>query len=236
MSIAFEITQDILPQKNMDIDKANLLAGRPLLRFYSWKPAGISLGISEKAEDLLDTAACNDQGIEVVSRLTGGASVLHRDDFTYSIVLPREMWPDRSLHAIYDTISLALQKGLQYLGVEVERAEAGPWKMPETHVCFQGPSKNEILVAGRKIVGSAQCHKRKAIVQHGSLMIKNHTAQLCKLLKIHDEQLIEEVVSKTISLHEVLGDATPSFESIAQAMHHSFAEVFATKGLCLDCF
>lgn len=231
--VEFEITKGLTAQQNMDLDRSNLLAGRALLRFYSWQPAGLSLGVSEQADEIVDFEACERQGVEVVKRLTGGAAVLHRDDFTYSIVLPRDIWPQRSLHALYDTISRALQDGLQSLGIEVQRAAAGPWKMPDTHVCFQGPSKNEILVEGRKIVGSAQCHKRRAILQHGSLMIKNHTAELCSLLKINDPCAVDAIVAKTIALDEVAVGAGHDFDAIATAMQQSFRAILAEYDLDL---
>ncbi len=226
-SINFEITKNLSPQENMDLDKQNLLEGKSILRFYSWKPAGLSLGISEEADKIVDFDKCKLNNVEIVKRLTGGAAVLHRDDFTYSIILPKEIWPKQSLHAIYDIISLALQDGLQRLGVDVQRADAKAWKMPESHVCFQGPSKNEILVNGRKIVGSAQAHKRKAILQHGSLMIKNHTAELCKLLKIHNQDNINHIVSKTIALADIPVTKNVTFDTVADAMLASFKYKFS---------
>ncbi len=77
---------------NMAIDEAIMLAHRggevpPTLRFYGWNPAAVSLGYFQKAEAAIDLGKCEQLGINVVRRLTGGRSVLHETELTYSIAV-----------------------------------------------------------------------------------------------------------------------------------------------------
>ena len=59
----------------------------PTLRFYRWSPPALSIGRFQPLEDI-DVEACDARGIEVTRRPTGGKSILHLDDFTYSVVFP----------------------------------------------------------------------------------------------------------------------------------------------------
>ncbi|WP_427854470.1 lipoate--protein ligase family protein, partial [Desulfosporosinus metallidurans] len=57
----------------------------PPFRFYSWSPSAISLGSSQKLEEI-DRVACRANGVDVVKRITGGRAVFHDDELTYSLV------------------------------------------------------------------------------------------------------------------------------------------------------
>lgn len=79
---------------NMAIDEAILLSHLrgevpPTLRVFRWSQPAISLGRFQRAEREIQTAACEEAGIELVRRPTGGRAVYHRDEFTYSFVSSR---------------------------------------------------------------------------------------------------------------------------------------------------
>ena len=48
--------------------------------------------------------------------------------------------------------------------------------------CFSAPSKNELLVEGRKICGSAQVRRRGGFLQHGSLLLTFDPGKTASLL------------------------------------------------------
>ena len=62
----------------------------PVLRFYGWKPAGISVGYFQKTSGKIDTEAAENYGIELVRRLTGGRAVLHDQELTYSVLVSED--------------------------------------------------------------------------------------------------------------------------------------------------
>src|SRR5438552_1703789 len=159
---------------NMAVDEV-LLAGvavgsaPPTLRFYAWTPACLSLGYFQPFS-VVNVEGCRGLGIDVVRRPTGGRAILHDRELTYSVTLPASvLGHDAGIVPSYHRLSLALQAGLQDLGVPATLAplESGPAVVDQGPVCFDRPSAHEILLGGRKLVGSAQVRRSGALLQHG---------------------------------------------------------------------
>jgi lipoate-protein ligase A len=176
---------------NMAVDEVLLdgvVAGvaPPTLRFYQWSPACLSLGYFQPF-DVVNLDACRALGIEVVRRPTGGRAILHDRELTYSVTLPAsELGHDGGVLPSYYRLSLALQDGLRRLGVPATLAPASAASSPGTHgpACFDRPSAHEILLAGRKLVGSAQMRRGGALLQHGSILIEPRIETLARCLRL----------------------------------------------------
>jgi lipoate-protein ligase A len=178
----------------MAIDEALLesviAGGSPVVRFYTWQPATLSLGTNQASGEI-DRAECEARGFDVVRRLTGGRAVLHRHELTYSVIA-RENDPRVSGGVVesYRKISAALVEGLQTLGASVSLAapdrallramsarrvavldEAGEAQAGSSAVCFDAASAYELTAGGKKLVGSAQARRGGALLQHGSILL-----------------------------------------------------------------
>jgi len=160
-------------EQNMAIDRAMLRASEQgaidavLLRIYSWDPPAVSLGYHQSS-DAIDTEALRRRGIGLVRRPTGGAAVLHAEEWTYSIAGPRKLEGlGDGFAEIYPSIAKALVAALRSLDVP---AESGGQGGPDSFACFAALEGHEISVAGRKLVGSAFRQGRRAFLQHGSLL------------------------------------------------------------------
>ncbi|MGM0419803.1 MAG: lipoate--protein ligase family protein [Bacillota bacterium] len=144
----------------------------PTLRFYSWEPAALSLGYFQRLETEIDEDACQQAGIDIVRRLTGGRAILHDKELTYSITL-REDYDllSSSIVVSYREISEGLVAGLKKLNIPVQLKPRGKGKSPQGNsaACFDAPSWYEVILQGRKLIGSAQTRKNSTILQHGSL-------------------------------------------------------------------
>ena len=73
---------------NMAIDESVLahhLQGEvpPTLRVFRWSQPSISLGRFQSVEREILSEVCQQQGVALVRRPTGGRAVYHRDEFTY---------------------------------------------------------------------------------------------------------------------------------------------------------
>src|ERR1700693_6058709 len=151
---------------NMAVDEVLLdgsAAGSapPTLRFYQWAPPCLSLGYFQ-AFDVVDVAGCRRLGVDVVRRPTGGRAILHDRELTYSVALPlRLLGDDGAVLPSYHRLSLGLECGLKRLGVPVVLAPEAAAQASPDHgpVCFDQPSAHEILLDGRKLVGSAQVRR-----------------------------------------------------------------------------
>ena len=175
---------------NMAVDEVLLdgVAARnapPTLRFYGWKPACLSLGYFQSFA-VVDRDACRALGIDIVRRPTGGRAILHDRELTYSIALPATMLGhDRGILPSYHRISRALQAGFAQLGLATTMApeSAAPTEPEHGPICFDRPSAHEILMRGRKLVGSAQVRRSEALLQHGSILIEPQISTMLRCLR-----------------------------------------------------
>lgn len=148
----------------------------PVLRFYTWDPPAVSLGRFQDERTAVNHEACSSRGIDIVRRVTGGRSVLHYRELTYSVVSPSgsALFPDDVI-GTYKVIAAGLLSGLRELGLDAVMASGDRRRVERTAgdpACFATPSAYELLVSGRKIVGSAQRRVAGAFLQHGSLLIE----------------------------------------------------------------
>jgi len=169
-------TYKLKGSKNMAVDVtlgqvANEL-NDVILRFYTWERPTLSLGKHQKASDV-DFDYLEENGFDIVRRPSGGRAVLHWDEVTYSIVVPRghELFKLGVLE-LYNLISKIIVAGLNKLGYPVELTTGK--NKPSSHICFQVPSAYEITLNGTKVVGSAQTRTQDYILQHGSIVLVPH--------------------------------------------------------------
>jgi lipoate-protein ligase A len=219
---------------NMAVDEAILegvtaCASSPTVRVYAWEPPTVSIGRSQKLSDELDLVACRRRGFGVVRRPTGGRAVLHAGELTYSVVGPAAEPPlGTSIAETYEAIAEGLLAALGRLGVDAElapvatasrgRGEAAP-------PCFVSAGRFEVVVAGRKLIGSAQRRSGAAVLQHGSLLLDGTHTGLADVMKVGDSREREAVrrmlATKTTDLGAILARPV-EFDEIAAAMKIGF--------------
>lgn len=162
-----------LAAMNMSIDEALLeSASIPTIRLYRWRSPALSFGYFEKFSDVAIYAAER----ELVRRWTGGGTVFHGDDLTYSIVIPaNDPVFDESSIAIYEKIHRALAKTLNGIGKRTELAGSVPCanrtlqRGIPSNSCFANPVRADVMMDGRKIAGAAQRRTRRGLLQQGSI-------------------------------------------------------------------
>jgi lipoate-protein ligase A len=148
---------------------------RPVLRFYRWLNPTVSLGLNQKANEVVDANALTESGYDLVKRPTGGRALLHKGDLCYAISARRTWHPEfRSLHSTYRAISAAIMHCLSELGIAVpESAQPVHKERGMVNPCFAMVSPFEVLIRGRKISGSAQFRSSESFLQHGSIRVRN---------------------------------------------------------------
>jgi len=146
-------------------------SGGAFLRLYRWDPPTLSIGRNQPS------AAA---GVPTVRRPTGGKAVWHEHEVTYAVAAPIGLFG--SLRNAYCEIHTRLATALRSLGVDASLAPNRPTVRPRPSgsplgsdgptSCFAMPVGGEIVVHGRKLVGSAQVRKRDAFLQHGSILLE----------------------------------------------------------------
>ena len=107
-AIRLLVDQPLAGARNMAIDEAIMESGRRglvTLRLYRWEPGCLSFGRNQTAVGRYDGDRAADLGYDVVRRPTGGRSVLHHHELTYSFTAPAS-WA--SLRDAYVRINRAL--------------------------------------------------------------------------------------------------------------------------------
>ena len=198
---------------NMALDEALMRrAARTkdaVVRIYGWSTATLSLGRNQRARGCYDERAARDAGVAFVRRPTGGRAVLHDHEVTYSATLP--VADAAAAGGVYDFINSLLLDALGCLGVRAVRAAGGVSMPPGLRPCFDVPSDREITFEGRKLVGSAQWRHDGAVLQHGSILIRDDQPLIGRLLK---EPLATMETPRAASLRDALG-TEPSLEQVA---------------------
>lgn len=155
---------------------------RLVLRTFEWEPACVSFGRLQDPAAEVDLRALLADGVDVVARPTGGRAVWHHDEVTYSVIADREhplvRGPlARSLRSVSEPLVAALRR----LGLAAEAGKA-TLRLPRgrglASPCFTSHGVSEVMVGGRKVVGSAQTRTRNAFLEHGSLLISNQQTRL----------------------------------------------------------
>jgi lipoate-protein ligase A len=232
MKKEWSLIVDEIPQKgawNMAVDDFlfHALGDDPttFLRFYHWARPTVSLGYSQKAEQVVDLEFCRQNDIDIVRRMTGGKLVLHHQEVTYCVCSSDVELFSPKLMDSYRSISEALMGGLKRMGIPCNLAEETPafyvrGKLP----CFSHPARNEIEVEGKKIVGSAQKRTKNRFIQHGSIPLEKDE-KLLRAVSLMDR---EESIIRMTSLSELLGSGI-SFGQTVDHLTAGFSEYFKVE-------
>jgi len=193
-------------------------------RVYSWKPKCISLGYSQKMERLLDAEVVRLLGWDVVRRPTGGGVVFHNEaEVTYSLVtaIDDPVLP-KGLVSSYKRISEAVALGLKKVGVVAVISNRKLEMRNRAQLCFAYPAEYEIMVGGKKIVGSAQKRGKRTLLQQGSIFVRNMGPGDYSILKnAYDKE-------SSVSVEEIL-DRRVDFEELSKALVEGFEKRLGVK-------
>ncbi|MFJ7975093.1 biotin/lipoate A/B protein ligase family protein [Peribacillus sp. NPDC096379] len=235
---AFIDSGNSTPAFNMALDEALLnwhSNGEipPVVRFYGWNPATLSIGYFQRAEKEINIAEVKRQGLGFIRRPTGGRAVLHEHELTYSVIVNEE-YPDmpKNVTEAYRVISEGILMGFRNLGLDAYFAvpstekEKAALKEPRTSVCFDAPSWYELVVEGRKVAGSAQTRQKGVILQHGSILLDMDDEKLFSLFNFPNERVKERMMksfkSKAVAIND-LHTRKISLDEAKDAFHKGFA-------------
>ena len=217
---------------NMAID-ADLLAeaartGRAFLRLYRFDPPCLSLGRNEPAAHY-DRAAIARRGLDVVRRPTGGRAVWHEHEVTYAVAAPIATFG--GLRAAYRAIQARLAAALHSLGADATLAPdrprppgspLGTARPPDRRgSCFAAPVGGEVLVAGRKLVGSAQVREGRAFLQHGSILLAGSQELITAVSRT------PQAASAATTLSEALGRRV-TWDEVVEAVVRAWDDDFTS--------
>lgn len=143
----------------------------PRFRHYGWRSPAFTFGYSQKIAWVRSQLPSGGP-FDLCRRPTGGGVVDHRDDWTYSLVIPRghpleEMRASQSYRAVHEALAEALRA--QDVPVEVKTVRDDDGHLPG--VCFEVPEIYDVLHASTKakIAGAAQKRNKHGLLFQGSI-------------------------------------------------------------------
>jgi lipoate-protein ligase A len=159
---------------NMAADEALLHAateGQATLRFYGWSEPTLSLGYFQRASDRLAQPMLRE--LPWLRRPSGGGALVHDRELTYALAIPAlAPWtgivgkPGDWIQFMHGIIAGALRRlQVQTSSPASKQADAAPF------LCFACLTEPDVLLDGKKIVGSAQRRHKGALLQHGGILL-----------------------------------------------------------------
>lgn len=203
----------------------------PTLRLFAWDPPCLSLGIAQPASDV-DLSALKARGWDIVRRPTGGRAILHTDELTYSVAAAAdEDVVSGGVLESYRRLAAALIAALKRLELAAtadREYDLPPGSSPNGAVCFEVPSKYEITVNGKKLIGSAQARSMGGVLQHGTLPLVGDLTRITQALAFPTEADRQEAARRLLAHAtsvEMVLDRQVTWEQAARAFEEAFAEV-----------
>jgi lipoate-protein ligase A len=194
--------------------------GETVLSVYSWATPTLSLGRNQTASGRYDLDAAKARRIEIVRRPTGGRALLHWHEVTYSVTAPVA---NDSLSDSYRRINAVLLEALSRMGVNASIVSGdGPSLPPGELPCFAAPAAGELVVNGAKLVGSAQFRENGALLQHGSILLRDDQQMIASLMH---PSFADTRPARAATLADALGREP----SVAEVASHLFDAVRALE-------
>lgn len=148
-----------------------------VVRIYGWESTTISLGAFQRQAD---ARACDAiAGLPVVRRPSGGGAIVHGSDLTYAAAVPKHHPWGAAPQALYDALHGAMVAEFTSHGIDAALCQTGSGDGDGApFFCFDRRSVGDVVsgagTGGIKLMGSAQRRLAGAVVQHGSLLLRQN--------------------------------------------------------------
>ncbi len=207
--------------ENMAIDEfLYMYVDEPVMRFYNFTSDSLTIGYNQKYSRSCNTEFIEENNMNITRRITGGRTVLHCGDLTYSFSSAYKYFSQiingkNNLLERYKKLSDAFVNGFHKANIDIE-VNKGESKTPYGANCFSSTSIFEITLKGEKILGSAQTFNEKRFLQQGTILVndcsKYHGKVFDSNVKLKNIENISGVVYNIKRLSEHFYNAF--FESV----------------------
>lgn len=145
-------------------------------RHYDWHRPAFTFGYGQKIAFVREQLPV-DEAFDLCRRPTGGGLVDHREDWTYSLVIPRghameEERATQSYRAVHEALAKALRlQGAKAIVKESCEPAAEGQDCGVTGMCFQRAELYDVVHprTGDKIAGAAQKRTKHGLLFQGSI-------------------------------------------------------------------
>jgi lipoate-protein ligase A len=176
------------------------LDGQNTLHFYRREPPAVSMGYFRNVSEDVDKAACENLGVKIVRRTSGGGSIYtDKDQLIFSLISKHSLGAD--VEDSFRNTCTGIVNALAKLGITAN------YKPP-----------NDVQINGKKISGSAQIKKKNVYLTHSTIILDLDTKVLHQVLK-------QARADYTSSIRAECGDI-PDIQKLKQAIMGAYAYLF----------
>jgi len=203
-----------------------------VFRLYRWSSPAISLGKLQH-KDILDLSMIEKDGIFVVNRPTGGRHIFHCEDISFSIIIPRSLFPlwGKTVAEQQSMVGEYFLTALKQISIfaELNNSKASR-KILQNEVksnCFSTTIPSEICVNGKKLVGIAHRITSEGALIQGTIPLTNRYLDIVKYefgSNSEKEKRLKLLKKKSCSLQSVNAAPLPSFEMIGELWGTEFLQ------------
>lgn len=167
---------------------------KPLLRIYGWDGKWGSLGYFGNLQEARDSMP----GLEWVRRWTGGGTVDHSEDWTYSLIVPKghvvaELKGGESYRQIHEVLVRVLRDEVGAVSLSTGGGEG-------SGSCFENPVEHDVEDGtGTKLAGAAQRRGKFGLLHQGSVLCAGGDSRL-------RGEIFTESLAKSWSEEEIFVD------------------------------
>ena len=182
---------------------------KPTLRFWYRENTSIPMGRFQAYYDEVEHEYVQENGIEVVRRITGGGAMFSEPGkvITYSIYIPSGQVYD-DIEESYQELDEFTVKALRDLGVDVDYVPL-----------------NDIEHQNGKIGGGAQIRKDNAVLHHTMMSYDMDTRKMLKALRIGKEKVSDKAIKSAEKRVSSISDHTDrSREEVIHKLIEKFTE------------
>jgi lipoate-protein ligase A len=220
---------------NMAIDEAILLSQKersnPTLRFYDWETPAFSFGYFQDIASEVDVEGCRADGIELVKRMTGGGTVVHGWELTYTLVLPRGVG-EIGVSEAYRRIGQSLVKAFQKLGVPAQcYAASADSSQSAQNICLTNPAEYDIMCNEKKLAGVSVRRNRDGIMFQGYISLDMPPSSI--LARVSKDAAVQEMLREKSAVINTEGRFITR-DALIQAISETFDLGIAFKSARLS--
>jgi lipoate-protein ligase A len=183
--------------------------------FLQFRPHCALVGFHQSVEQELRLDFCEENGIHINRRITGGGAIYFGEDaLGWELIAGKDV-ASRHIHSLYHRLCEAAIDGLRELGIDASFRPV-----------------NDIEVEGRKISGTGGTEARGAFLFQGTLLVDLDLQVMLRALRIPTEKLkdkeIDSLKERVTCLKWELGHMPP-MEVIKNAIKKGFSRAFGAE-------
>jgi lipoate-protein ligase A len=226
-SLRFHWNRHHDPELDLAFDEVlltNAAAGHAGLHVYSWEMPTAVLGYNQSLDDV-NPRVVDALDLRVVRRASGGTGIIHDRDIGVSLALPLSHPKASGIRQLYRSFGVGISRGLWALGVP---GETVPYEneqtSPHSAICFLTHGNDSVLLHGKKVFGSAQIRRSRAVLIHGTLLLEPDLDLYEAVFRVPRQ----EIAALVTGARALTGNRTPVVGVLATSIADVFGFTLAT--------